>query len=240
MKFFIDSANISEIRKAKELGVLDGVTTNPSLIAKAKISSGRKFMPIVEEICKECGGVATDPGPASKSFQETHCEVPVSIEVLATESAKMVAEGIELAKIASNVVVKLPCTQDGLKACHRLSGLGIKVNMTLCFSATQALLVAKAGATYVSPFIGRLDDIGENGLLLIATIRMIYSNYGYKTEILAASIRNTLHLTECARIGSDIVTVPFSVISTLMENPLTAKGLQAFLDDAKAANSTVA
>lgn len=232
MKFFLDTANINEIRKAKELGVLDGVTTNPSLIAKTKVSSGQKFMTIVEEICKELGGIEY-VGDGMKDLSKANTGLPVSIEVLATDYEGMCTEGIQLSCIASNVVVKLPCTEAGLRACHNLSQHSIKTNMTLCYSPMQALLVAKAGATYVSPFIGRLDDDGQNGLQLIANIKMIYLNYGYKTEILAASIRNSYHINECARIGADIVTVPFGVISKLMEHPLTDKGLKIFLEDAK-------
>lgn len=227
MKFYIDTANIEEIRKAKALGILDGVTTNPSLIAREKLKTGKKFRPIVMAICNELGGglAAGDP-----------LQLPVSIEVLAVEADKMVEEAKDI-QIRSNVVIKLPCTEEGLKACNILSKLGYNVNMTLCFSPMQALLVAKAGAAYVSPFIGRIDDTGENGLQLVANIKMIYHQYGIKTEILAASIRNMYHLTECARIGADIATIPFSVISKLMENPLTTKGLQIFLDDAKNATT---
>ncbi len=229
MKFYIDSANINEIRKAKAYGILDGVTTNPSLIAKTKLQTGKKFRPIIEEICKEVS--SEQPEDESDLF------LPVSVEVLKTDANDMCEEGLSLLKLARNIVVKLPCTEDGLIACHALSNIGIKVNMTLCFSPMQALLVAKAGAAYVSPFIGRIDDVGDNGLALIANIKMIYHNYGIKTEILAASIRNMYHLTECARIGADIATIPFSVISKLMENPLTTKGLQIFLDDAKSATT---
>ena len=227
MKFFVDTANIDEIRKAKALGILDGCTTNPSLIAREKLKTGKKFRPIVMAICNELGGglAAGDP-----------LQLPVSIEVLAVEADKMVEEAKDI-QIRSNVVIKLPCTEEGLKACNILSKLGYNVNMTLCFSPMQALLVAKAGAAYVSPFIGRIDDTGENGLQLVANIKMIYHQYGIKTEILAASIRNMYHLTECARIGADIATIPFSVISKLMENPLTTKGLQIFLDDAKNATT---
>jgi transaldolase len=232
MKFYIDTASINEIRKASALGILDGVTTNPSLIAREKLKSGNKFIPIVTEICKELGGIIEIGGTGNTSKQ-----LPVSIEVLKTDAEGMVEEGLRLAQIAPNVVVKLPCTEAGLIACHALSIEGIRVNMTLCFSTIQALLVAKAGASYVSPFIGRVDDVGDNGLALVAHIRMIYANYGIKTEILAASIRNPYHINECARIGVDIVTVPFGVISGLMEHPLTAKGLQIFLEDAKNANT---
>lgn len=227
MKFYIDTANIEEIRKAKALGILDGVTTNPSLIAREKLKTGKKFRPIVMAICNELGGGLPSGDPL---------QLPVSIEVLAVEADKMVEEAKDI-QIRSNVVIKLPCTEEGLKACNILSKLGYNVNMTLCFSPMQALLVAKAGAAYVSPFIGRIDDTGENGLQLVANIKMIYHQYGIKTEILAASIRNMYHLTECARIGADIATIPFSVISKLMENPLTTKGLQIFLDDAKNATT---
>ena len=232
MKFYIDTANINEIRKAKALGILDGVTTNPSLISRIKLQTGHKFIPIVREICKELGGFL-EKGETGNTYNK----LPVSVEVLKTDATGMVEEGLVLSQIAPNVVVKLPCTEDGLIACAALSNAGIKVNMTLCFSPMQALLVAKAGAAHVSPFIGRIDDTGENGLQLVANIKMIYHQYGIKTEILAASIRNMYHLTECARIGADIATIPFSVISKLMENPLTTKGLQIFLDDAKNATT---
>ena len=226
MKFYIDTASINEIRQAKGRGILNGCTTNPSLIAREKLRSGKKFRDIVTDICKELG--------SELSIEE---QLPVSVEVLKTDATGMVEEGLKLSLIASNVVVKLPCTEDGLIACAALSSQGIKVNMTLCFSPLQALLVAKAGAAYVSPFIGRVDDDGQNGLQLVANIRMIYSQYVYKTEILAASIRNAYHINECARIGADIVTVPFTVISKLMEHPLTTKGIQIFLEDAKNATT---
>ena len=208
MKFFIDTANIDEIREANQLGLVDGVTTNPSLIAK----SGRDFLEVVKEICDIVDG-------------------PVSAEVAATDYDGMVAEGEHLAKIADNVVIKLPLTMDGLKACKYFTGKGIKTNVTLCFSANQALLAAKAGATYISPFIGRLDDINLDGIQLIEDIRTIYDNYGYETEILAASIRSVNHVSDSALAGADVATIPPSVIRKLAQHPLTDKGLDAFVKD---------
>ncbi len=208
MRFFIDTAKIDEIREAAALGLLDGVTTNPSLIAK----TGKPFRPCVEEICAAVSG-------------------PVSLEVVATEFEPMVAEGRELAAIADNVVVKCPLTADGLKATKALSADGIKVNVTLCFSPLQALFAAKAGATYISPFIGRLDDIGHDGMELIRQIRTIYDNYDFKTEILAASIRHPIHVLEAALAGADVATIPFAVFSKLIRHPLTDIGIERFLSD---------
>ncbi|RME74738.1 MAG: fructose-6-phosphate aldolase [Planctomycetota bacterium] len=208
MKFFIDTAAIEEIREAAALGLLDGVTTNPSLIAK----TGKPFRPCVEEICAAVDG-------------------PVSLEVVATDTDGMVQEGRELAKIADNVVVKIPLTADGLKATKVLTGEGIGVNVTLCFSPLQALFAAKAGATYISPFIGRLDDIGHVGMEVIEQIRTIYDNYGFETEILAASIRHPTHVLEAAMLGADVATIPFAVFSKLIRHPLTDIGLERFLRD---------
>lgn len=208
MKFFVDTAEIAEIKDLLPTGLVDGVTTNPSLIAK----SGRDFREVVAEICALTAG-------------------PVSAEVTALEAAKMVAEGKSLAKIAENVTVKLPLTLDGLIACKALTGEGIKTNVTLCFSANQALLAAKAGATFISPFIGRLDDINIDGMELIREIRAIYDNYAFRTEILAASIRSPNHVKDAALAGADVATVPPSVLKSLVSHPLTDKGLKAFLDD---------
>ncbi len=209
MDFFVDTADVAEIRELASLGLLDGVTTNPSLIAKA----GRDFKTIVAEICEIVPG-------------------PVSAEVAATDAEGMLTEGRVLAKIAPNVAVKVPLTWDGLKACRILSSEGTMVNVTLCFSANQALLAAKAGATFVSPFIGRFDDIGLNGMDLIREIRTIYDNYPrLKTQILAASIRTVNHVREAAMIGADVVTVPPGILKTLVKHPLTDKGLEAFLAD---------
>lgn len=211
MKFFIDTANINEIKEALEFGMVDGVTTNPSLIAK----SGRDFKETIAEICQIVEG-------------------PVSAEVGATDYENMVKEGEILSKIAKNVCIKLPLTIDGLKACKYFSQKGIQTNVTLCFSAAQAILAAKAGATFVSPFIGRLDDIGQDGLSLIDEIRTIYSNYeNFKTQILVASIRNPIHITESAKIGADVATIPPSVFKQLVSHPLTEKGLETFLKDFK-------
>ncbi|GLQ17671.1 fructose-6-phosphate aldolase [Maritalea porphyrae] len=208
MKFFVDTAEVADIKELNETGLLDGVTTNPSLIAK----SGRDFLEVVKEICDIVDG-------------------PVSAEVAATDYDGMVAEGEHLAKIADNVVIKLPLTMDGLKACKYFTGKGIKTNVTLCFSANQALLAAKAGATYISPFIGRLDDINLDGIQLIEDIRTIYDNYGYETEILAASIRSVNHVSDSALAGADVATIPPSVIRKLAQHPLTDKGLDAFVKD---------
>lgn len=218
MKFFVDTADTAEIRELASLGLLDGVTTNPSLIAKA----GRDFKTIIAEICEIVKG-------------------PVSAEVAATDAEGMLAEGRILAKIAPNVTVKVPLTWDGLKACRTLTNEGTMVNVTLCFSANQALLAAKAGATFVSPFIGRLDDIGLDGMDLIREIRQIYDNYpSFGTEILAASIRTVNHVKDAALIGADVVTVPPAVLKTLVKHPLTDKGLEAFLADWKKTGQKIA
>jgi transaldolase len=208
MKIFLDTANVAEIKEGVALGVVDGVTTNPSLIAKEK----RPFRPLVEEIC------AIVPGD-------------VSLEVVATDFDGMVKEGEELAQVAPNALVKVPLTQDGLKAVKYLTGKGIRVNQTLCFSAPQALLSAKAGATYISPFLGRLDDIAHVGMDLIRDICEIYRNYGFKTQVLAASIRNPLHVVDAAKAGAHVCTMPFSVLQQLMRHPLTDIGLKKFLED---------
>ncbi|MFZ5675079.1 MAG: fructose-6-phosphate aldolase [Pseudomonadota bacterium] len=210
MKFFVDTAEIKEIKELADTGLLDGVTTNPSLIAK----SGRDFKEVIEEICKIVEG-------------------PVSAEVTALDADGMVAEGKKLAKIAKNVAVKVPLTLDGLKACRTLSQAGTMVNVTLCFSANQALLAAKAGATFISPFIGRLDDINIDGMELIREIRQIYDNYDFDTEILAASIRTANHVKEAALIGADVATVPPAVLKGLAKHPLTDKGIESFLADWK-------
>jgi transaldolase len=212
MDLYIDTASIDEIRQAADLGVLDGVTTNPSLIAKEKVPYAKRLA----EICEIVKG-------------------PVSAEVVATDFEGMLREGRENAKIASNIVVKLPSTVDGLKACKALSSEGTRVNMTLCFQPLQAMFVAKAGAFLVSPFIGRLDDVGEDGMVLIQQIRQIYDNYGFKTKLLAASIRHPKHMVECALAGADVATVPFSVIKQMMQHPLTDVGLKKFVEDYKKA-----
>lgn len=210
MKFFIDSADIEEIRKAKSMGVLDGVTTNPSLIAK----TGKPFRQVIEAICEEVDG-------------------PISAEVVATDYEGIVKEGRELAQIHKNIVVKVPLLVDGLRAVRTFADEGIKTNVTLCFSATQGLLAAKAGATYISPFLGRIDDISWDGTELIGQLRTIYDNYGFSTEILAASIRHPKHVVECALLGADVATLPHSVILSLLKHPLTDIGLERFLADAK-------
>jgi len=211
MKFFIDTASLDEIKEANEMGLIDGVTTNPSLVAK------EGDIDFKEHIGKICSIVKGD----------------VSAEVTALDTEGMLKEGRELAAIASNVVVKCPLTLDGLKATQKFKAEGIKVNVTLCFSASQALLAAKAGAAYISPFIGRLDDISTNGMQLIADILQIYGNYGYETEVLAASIRHPMHVVDCALAGADVATIPFKVIKQLAHHPLTDKGLDAFLSDWK-------
>jgi transaldolase len=216
MKFFVDTADVTEIRSLAETGLLDGVTTNPSLVAK----TGRPFRDTIAEICAVVDG-------------------PVSAEVTATGADDMVAEGRHLAEIADNVTVKVPLTMDGLKACRALTQAGTMVNVTLCFSANQALLAAKAGATFVSPFIGRLDDIGLDGVELIAEIRAIYDNYGFETEVLAASIRTVNHVKLCALAGADVATIPPSTIRQLVAHPLTDKGLDAFLADWKKTGQTI-
>ena len=208
MKFFIDTANIDEIKEAHSMGMVDGVTTNPSLIAK----EGRDFEEIIKEICEIVNG-------------------PISAEVISIDAEGMVKEARELSKIHENIVIKIPLLVDGLKATRILAEEGIKTNVTLVFSPLQALMAAKARATYVSPFIGRLDDISQEGLLLVEQIVEIYSNYAFDTEIIVASIRNPLHVLESALMGADIATIPFSVLSKLAAHPLTDKGLKAFLDD---------
>ena len=208
MKFFADTAEIEEIAELNALGMVDGVTTNPSLIMK----SGRDILEVTKEIAAMIDG-------------------PVSAEIVATEADAMLEEGRKLAAIAPNIAVKVPLTWDGLKACKALTGEGHMVNVTLCFSANQALLAAKAGATFISPFIGRLDDINIDGMELIADIRTIYDNYGFETQILAASIRSPNHMKEAALIGADVATAPPSVIRKMVDHVLTDKGLAAFLDD---------
>jgi transaldolase len=208
MKFFVDTADIDAIRELNDLGIVDGVTTNPSLILK----SGRDILEVTKEICDLVDG-------------------PVSAEVVALEADAMIAEGRELAKIADNIAIKVPLTWDGLKACKTLTGEGRMVNVTLCFSANQAILAAKAGATFISPFIGRLDDINLDGMELIADIRTIYDNYGFETQILAASIRTVNHITDAGRIGADVITAPPGVIKAMANHPLTDKGLAAFMAD---------
>jgi transaldolase len=212
VELYIDTANLDQIRQAHDMGVLDGVTTNPTLIAKEGVDYGKRLA----EIC------AVVPGP-------------VSAEVIATTFEEMLAEGKDRATIAENIVVKLPSTVDGLRACKSLSDEGIRTNMTLCFQSLQALMVAKAGAYLVSPFIGRIDDIGEDGMELIVKIRQIYDNYGLPTKILAASIRHPNHLLQCAMVGADVATVPFDVIAKVMNHPLTDSGLERFLADYKKA-----
>ncbi|MEL6563312.1 MAG: fructose-6-phosphate aldolase [Pseudomonadota bacterium] len=213
MKFFVDTAEIDAIAELNETGMVDGVTTNPSLILK----SGRDILEVTKEICDLVDG-------------------PVSAEVVATDADDMIAEGRKLAEIAENIAVKLPLTWDGLKACKTLTGEGKMVNVTLCFSANQALLAAKAGASFISPFIGRLDDMSIDGLELIEDIRTIYDNYDFTTEILAASIRSVNHVQDCAKIGADVMTAPPDVIKKLAGHPLTDKGLDQFLKDAAKAD----
>ena len=208
MKFFVDTAEIDQIKELNELGMVDGVTTNPSLIAK----SGRDILEVTKEICSIVSG-------------------PVSAEVTALKADEMIAEGRKLAKIAPNIAVKVPLTWDGLKACKVLSDEGNMVNVTLCFSANQALLAAKAGATFISPFVGRLDDINLDGLDLIADIRQIYDNYGFDTQILAASIRHPRHVTESALAGAHVATMPLKVLEQMTKHPLTDKGIAIFKSD---------
>ncbi|MBM4361679.1 MAG: fructose-6-phosphate aldolase [Deltaproteobacteria bacterium] len=210
MKFFIDSGDIGEIREASAMGAIDGVTTNPSLLAKAGVSTRRA----IQQICEIVPG-------------------PVSAEVIATDTAGILAEGRELAKIAPNVVVKVPLIVDGLKAVSQFTREGIKTNVTLCFSPTQAIFAAKAGATYVSPFIGRLDDISDEGMRLIEQIVTIFGNYDYDTEVLVASVRHPVHVVQSALLGAHVCTVPFKVITQLVKHPLTDSGLEKFLEDAK-------
>ena len=210
MEFFIDTANLDEIKQANDYGILDGVTTNPSLIAK----SGRVFKEVIQEICQVVKG-------------------PVSAEVLSIDKEGILKEGRELAKLASNIVVKVPLIAEGLKAVKIFSDEGIKTNVTLCFSATQALLAAKAGATYISPFVGRLDDIAHDGMDLIQEIVDIYSNYNYETKVLVASVRHPIHLKQAALIGADVATIPLSVFEQLIKHPLTDIGLNKFIEDSK-------
>ena len=218
MKFFLDTANLNEIREGVELGILDGVTTNPSLMAKEGIRGIDAVMSHYRQICEIVDG-------------------DVSAEVIGTDFATIIREGDELAELHPNIVVKVPMIRDGIKAIKYFSDKGIKTNCTLIFSAGQALLAAKAGATYVSPFVGRLDDIGHDGLLLVEQIVNIFSNYGYPTEVLAASVRHVPHLIQCAEIGADVVTCPLSVITGLLNHPLTDKGLATFLADHKRVNA---
>jgi transaldolase len=208
MKFFVDTADINDIRELAETGLLDGVTTNPSLVHK----SGRDFLEVVRDICALVTG-------------------PVSAEVVATEHKEMMREAEVLRKIASNIAVKVPLTIDGLKTCKALSGEGTMVNVTLCFTANQALLAAKAGATFISPFVGRHDDIGFDGMQIISEIRLIYDNYDFATQILVASVRHPIHVLEAAKIGADVMTAPPAVIRQLFKHPLTDRGLESFLAD---------
>lgn len=217
MKFFIDTANLKEIKEAQDLGVLDGVTTNPSLMAKEGISGDANVKNHYKAICAIVNG-------------------DVSAEVISTDFAGMIKEGEELVKLDPKIVVKVPMIKDGVKAIKYFTEKGIRTNCTLVFTAGQALLAAKAGASYVSPFVGRLDDIATDGLELIAQIRQIYDNYGYETEILAASVRHTMHLLKCAEIGADVVTCPLNVITSLLNHPLTDSGLAKFLADHKKVN----
>lgn len=217
MQFFIDTANLKEIKEAYDMGILDGVTTNPSLMAKEGISGKENILNHYKAICN----VVDDK---------------VSAEVIATDFDGIISEGKELAKIDDKIVVKVPMIKDGVKAIKKFSSEGIRTNCTLVFSPGQAILAAKAGATYVSPFIGRLDDIAQDGLELIAQMRLIYNNFNFETEILAASIRHTMHLIKCAEIGADVVTCPLSVITSLLKHPLTDSGLEKFLADHKKAN----
>ncbi|MBT4880447.1 MAG: fructose-6-phosphate aldolase [Alphaproteobacteria bacterium] len=217
MKFFLDTADVEEIKDLAQTGLVDGVTTNPSLVAK----TGRDFKEILKEICAIISG-------------------PVSAEVTATDYDSMMKEGLHLAKIAPNIAIKVPLTMEGLRACRSFREKGILVNVTLCFSPSQALLAAKAGASFISPFIGRLDDIGQDGMELLASIREIYDNYPeIETEILAASIRHTRHVVESAELGIDIATIPPSILKKLVEHPLTDKGLDAFLKDWKKTNQSI-
>ena len=216
MKFFVDTADTAEIRDLAATGLLDGVTTNPSLVHKA----GRDFLEVVKEICSIVPG-------------------PVSAEVVATEHQAMMREAEVLRKIADNITVKVPLTVDGLKTCKALTADGTMVNVTLCFTANQALLAAKAGATFISPFVGRLDDIGTEGMEIISDIRLIYDNYGFETQILVASVRHPIHILESAKIGADVMTAPPAVIRQLFNHPLTDKGLAAFLADWQKTGQTI-
>jgi transaldolase len=208
MKFFIDTANLNEIREAASMGVLDGVTTNPSLVAKEKVD----FIDLLKEICKVVNG-------------------PISAEVVSTDFEGMMKEAYNLAKIHENITVKVPLIKSGLQACKKLTSEGIKVNVTLCFSPNQALLAAKAGATFISPFVGRLDDISTSGMQLIEEIVTMYDNYGYKTQVLVASVRHPMHVVEACQIGAHVCTMPFKVIDQLIHHPLTDIGLEKFLAD---------
>jgi transaldolase len=214
MKFFIDTANIGQIREAAELGILDGVTTNPSLMAKEGVKGHSEVLQRYSDICQIADG-------------------DVSAEVLSTEFIDMFEEGMKLAGLHKNIVVKVPMTPDGIKAIKKFNDNGIKTNCTLVFTAAQALLAAKAGATYVSPFVGRLDDISSDGISLIAEIRKVYDNYGFKTQILAASVRHPMHIMECAKIGADVVTCPLDALKALFNHPLTDAGLAKFIEDTK-------
>ena len=216
MKFFLDSADVGEIERLHATGMVDGVTTNPSLIAK----SGKSFGVVLGDICRLVKG-------------------SVSAEVVATDAQGMINQGLYLSKIAENITVKVPCTWEGIKACRTLADEGRDVNVTLCFSANQALIAAKAGAAFISPFIGRIDDTGENGMELIEEIRDVYDNYAFDTEILAASIRNADHVKEAALAGADVATLPPKILESLIEHPLTDKGLQMFLDDWKKTGQTI-
>jgi len=216
MKFFADTAEIADIRELQDTGLLDGVTTNPSLVKK----SGRDFIEVVKEIASVCPG-------------------PVSAEVVALDHAGMMKEAETLRKIADNIAIKVPLTIDGLKSCKALTGDGTMVNVTLCFSANQALLAAKAGATFISPFVGRLDDIGQPGIELIADIRMIYDNYDFATQILVASVRNPIHILDSAKLGADVMTAPPSVIRQMFNHPLTENGIAAFLKDWEATGQKI-
>lgn len=216
MKFFIDTADIEEIRDLASTGLVDGVTTNPSLVAK----SGRNFLEVVEEICGVVNG-------------------PVSAECVATDFDTMLKEGRKLSKIADNIAVKVPLTEAGLKTCKALSDDGVMVNVTLCFSPAQALLAAKAGATFISPFVGRLDDIGQDGMDLIADVVTIYENYGFATEVLVASIRHPVHVVQAAKMGAGVATLPPKVLRQLFSHPLTDKGLAAFLKDWEATGQSI-
>ena len=213
MEFFLDTGNIEEIKEAATWGFVDGVTTNPSLIAK----TGRSQADVINEICAIIDG-------------------PISAEVISTDTEGMLKEAEELVKIHDNIVIKLPLTLDGLAACKALSDKGVKTNVTLCFSSNQALLAAKNGATYISPFIGRLDDIGHDGMTLIEEIRAIYDNYGFTTKILAASVRHSMHVRDVALVGADVATMPFKTMKQLASHPLTTKGLEGFLADHAKAN----
>lgn len=208
MKFFVDTANIEEISKAKDMGMLDGVTTNPSLVAK----EGREFEELIKEICSIVDG-------------------PVNAEVVSTDTDGMLKEARELVKLAENIVIKIPLIKEGLKAVKTLAGEGIKTNVTLCFSPIQALMAAKAGASYISPFVGRLDDLSQRGMELVEQIVTIYDNYGYDTEVIVASIRNPVHVLDAALMGADISTIPYKVMEQLIKHPLTDIGLEKFLAD---------